>query len=152
MTLSAGAGKILVVDDHVDLAENLAEILAGAGYEAVIAASAEAGLARLTEGDIAGLITDYRLPGLNGAQLIVEMRRRGNGLPAVVMSAFTDDETIALARAAGAAEVLSKPIPIDRMLTLVSAMTNDASVAEDNRELAENLEALARGTATSPRR
>jgi DNA-binding NtrC family response regulator len=88
------AGKILIVDDHVDLADNLAEILENAGYQTVVADSAEAALDRLERNDVAALITDYRLPGLNGAELIVELRRRGLTIPAVVMSAFTDDRTI----------------------------------------------------------
>jgi DNA-binding response OmpR family regulator len=138
----ARAGKILVVDDHVDLAENLAEILDGAGYQAVTAASAEAGLARMAAGDVIALITDFRLPGMNGAQLIAEVRKNGYRVPAIVMSAFTDDETIDVARAAGAADVLSKPVQLDRLMMLVAAMTKGETVVllvDDNRELAENL-------------
>lgn len=142
--------RILIVDDHVDLAENLAEILDGAGYQTVVAPSAEAALERVQAGDIAAVITDYRLPGRSGAQLVAELRNRGFQLPVVVMSAFTDDETIQRARAAGAAEVLAKPVPLDRLMDLVAEMSNGAPpvlLVDDNRELVENLaEALrARG-------
>jgi DNA-binding NtrC family response regulator len=136
------AGKILIVDDHVDLADNLAEILENEGYQTVVADSAEAALDRLEQGDVAALITDYRLPGLNGAQLIVELRRRGLTIPAVVMSAFTDDQTIDRASRAGALEVLPKPLDLPHLLQLVKALGQDESivlVVEDNPELAENL-------------
>lgn|GEM_PF-617608 len=147
MSSVARAGKILVVDDHVDLAENLAEILDGAGYQAVIATSAEAGLARMAAGDVIALITDFRLPGMNGAQLIAEVRKKGYRVPAIVMSAFTDDETIDISRAAGAADVLSKPVHLERLMSLVAAMTNGESLVllvDDNRELAENLAEILR--------
>ena len=81
-TVVSLAGKILIVDDHIDLAENLAEILENAGYETVVADSAEAALDRLERKDIGALITDYRLPGRNGAELIAELRRRGDRIPA----------------------------------------------------------------------
>jgi two-component system, response regulator PdtaR len=136
------AGKILIVDDHVDLADNLAEILENAGYQAVVADSAEAALDRLERDDVAAVITDYRLPGLNGAELIIELRRRGLTMPAVVMSAFTDDRTIDTASRAGALEVLPKPLDLPHLFQVVKALGQDESivlVVEDNRELAENL-------------
>lgn len=136
------AGKILIVDDHIDLAENLAEILDNAGYETVVADSAEAALDRLERKDIGALITDYRLPGRNGAELIAEIRRRGNRIPAVVMSAFTDDATIEFASRAGAMEVMPKPVDLPRLLHLVKGLGDDESivlVVEDNPALAENL-------------
>jgi DNA-binding NtrC family response regulator len=136
------AGKILVVDDHVDLAENIAEVLLGGGFDAVIATSAEAALGRLEEGDVVALVTDYRLPGLNGAELIRELRRRGSDIPALVMSAFTDDDTVDASRSAGAMEVLAKPVALDRLLSLLAALETGVGlvlVVEDNRDLAENL-------------
>lgn len=117
-----GAGKILVVDDNVALAENVAEILEHSGYSTAIAASAEAALERMAQLDVTGLVTDYRLPGRNGAQLIAEIRRRGSVMPAVVMSAFADDDTIAEARTAGALEVLAKPLEFERLMAVVALM------------------------------
>lgn len=137
-----GTGTVLVVDDHVHLAENLAEILESVGYNVDVADSAEAALVRIDRGGVMALITDFRLPGLTGAGLIARLRVQGCEVPALVMSAFTDDETIATARAAGAFDVLAKPIEIDRLLSLVEAMGSDERVvllAEDNRELAQNL-------------
>lgn len=141
-------GKILVVDDHVDLAENIADILAGAGYDTVVADSAERALARLEEEGIDALITDFKLPGRNGAELITELRRRGSDIPAVVMSAYTDEGTIESAQVAGAFDVLPKPVDIARLMALVSALgRNEALVliVDDNRPLAENLAEVLRG-------
>ena len=136
------AGTILVVDDHINLAENLAEILEGMGHAVAVADSAETGLARIEQGGIVALITDYRLPGLSGAGLIAELRRQGSDIPAIVISAFDDDETIATSRSAGAFEVLTKPVEIDRLLAVVEGMSSNEGLillAEDNLALAENL-------------
>jgi DNA-binding NtrC family response regulator len=133
--------RVLVVDDHLDLAENIAEILEGAGFRTAVAGSAEEALERLESGDIAALITDFRLPGRSGAELIAELRRRGSSLPAVVMSAYTDDDTIASARQAGATEVLSKPVEIPRLMSLVNTLAQQQDVVlviDDNRALADN--------------
>jgi len=143
-------GKILVVDDHVELAENLAEILVGAGYEAVIADSAEAALVRLGAGDVGAVITDFRLPGQSGADLITAMRRSGSDVPAVVMSAYTDPRTVQVSEEAGAIGVLPKPLDLAAFMKLVASLgaaQTEVLLIDDNRELADDLaEALrARG-------
>jgi DNA-binding NtrC family response regulator len=140
--MSAFEGAILVVDDHVALAENLAEILGDAGFRTVWADSAEAALECVAKGGITALITDYRLPGRSGAELIAELRRRGVDIPSVVMSAHTDDGTIELAEAAGALEVLSKPVDLDHLMTVVNHLGRGEStvlIVDDNCSLAENL-------------
>ncbi len=136
------AGKILIVDDHVNLAENMAEILQSAGYAAVIADSADTALAMVADGGICAVVTDFRLPGRSGAELIAELRRRGSNIPAVVMSAYTDDQTIASAHGAGAIEVLAKPVSIAKLMSVVEAFGRDEPIAlivEDNRALADNM-------------
>ena len=112
--------RILVVDDHIELAENIAEILDAAGYATAVAASAEAALARMPSDSFDALVTDYRLPGLSGADLLSALTRQGIALPAVVMSAYTDPDTIATARSAGAHAVLAKPIDIEGLLRALS--------------------------------
>jgi CheY-like chemotaxis protein len=87
-----------------------------------VALSAEQALDTVESDEFHGLVTDFRLPGLNGAQLIDELRRRGRGIPAVVMSAYSDDQTVAVARAAGAIAVLAKPVGIAQLLGLVAGM------------------------------
>jgi CheY-like chemotaxis protein len=114
--------NILVVDDHIALAENIAEVLEGAGYCALTAPDAERALEAMDHAEVHALVTDYRLPGLNGADLIREVRRRGRHIPALVMSAYSDDGTIESAKAAGALDVLCKPVVLSRLLTLIDQL------------------------------
>jgi len=115
-----GRGWILVVDDHVAMAENIAEVLEGDGYRASVAASALEALALFDEKTTA-VITDFRMAGGNGAELITELRRRGSRVPAVVMTALADEETELACTTAGVLAILSKPVAIDRLRALVSA-------------------------------
>ncbi len=136
------SGHVLVVDDQIELAENIAEILQGIGFETEVAGSAEAGLERVAQGGITAVVTDYKLPGQTGAQLIEELRRRGERIPVLMMSAYTDEATIDRSRAAGAWLFLPKPVPLP---TLVEAFESlalrpaAALVVDDEVNLAENL-------------
>jgi DNA-binding NtrC family response regulator len=100
---------VLVVDDNQDLAENIAEILSLRGLTVLIAASAEEALPKVLPDGPALLVTDFRLPGINGAELVRQVRARRAGVRAVVISAYTDDATVAAAREAGA-DFLPKPV------------------------------------------
>ncbi len=111
--------KLLLVDDHVELAENLAEILEDAGVTCEVADSAEAALERLAAEPFQGLITDFRLPGDSGLELIEQLRVRGGAIPSVLLSAFATDEVVRQAEAAGALMVLPKPVDVPRLIELV---------------------------------
>jgi DNA-binding response OmpR family regulator len=131
-----------VVDDQVEFAENIAEILEGLGFETEVAASAEAGLARIDQGGITALITDFKLPGRTGAELIEDIRRRGNRMPALVMSAFTDDRTMDRAQAAGAWLFMPKPVPLSALMEAFESLARRPAAAllvDDETSLTENL-------------
>jgi DNA-binding NtrC family response regulator len=134
-------GTILVVDDNVELAENVVEILEVTGHPAVMVSSGEAALERIAEGGIGALITDFRLPGLSGAELITALRRGGCGIPAVIMSAYTDPAMLDRAEAAGALDVIPKPLDMSRLQQMAAAFNDavDVLIVDDNLELAENL-------------
>lgn len=102
--------RVLIVDDNVGLAENIAEILEFDGHATEVAASAEEALpkAALNAPDV--VITDYRLPGMTGADFVRAYLGQSRLRQAVVISAYTDDLTMNDARSAGATFV---PKPVD---------------------------------------
>jgi len=101
--------RILIIDDNVGLAENIAEILAMSGHLTEVVGSAEEALATVGLRAPDAVVTDYRLPGINGATLVRRLGGMGMRVNSVVMSAFTDERTIEDAKSAGAA-FLPKPI------------------------------------------
>ena len=141
------SGRILVVDDQVELAENIAEILQGIRFDTEVAGSAEAALERIGRGGITAVVTDFRLPGRTGAQLIEELRRRGERMPVLMMSAYTDDITIDQSRTAGAWMFLPKPVPLTAFVTAFESLAKQpiaALLVDDEEDLTDNLaEALA---------
>jgi DNA-binding NtrC family response regulator len=110
--------RILIIDDNVGLAENIAEILAMEGHVTDVAASAEEALSKVVPANPDVVVTDYRLPDDNGANLVRQIRHRGLHVLAVVISAYTDDRTVEDARSAGAAFV-PKPVDLDVLGRLV---------------------------------
>jgi two-component system response regulator GlrR len=123
LTPASGEGgrAVLVVDDNVALAENIGEVLESAGYIVEIAASAEEALLCAFSGRVAFIVTDYRLPGLNGAELIVSVRMRGQKIRAVIISASSDEATMGESYDAGIVDFLPKPIDFARLTRVLAA-------------------------------
>lgn len=102
--------RVLIIDDNVDLAENIAEILQIDGHLTQVAASAEEALSNPIDSELDVVVTDYRLPGINGADFVKQFRQIRTRVRAVVISAYTDEETIKHAKEAGATFM---PKPVD---------------------------------------
>ena len=113
---------VLIVDDNQGLAENIAEILEMQGYVTSVATSAEEALPKALEETTNVLITDYRLPGMTGAELVGLLQKKAVRIRAVVISAYTDEGTIAAARNAGAA-FLPKPVDFSDLSRLIGAVS-----------------------------
>ena len=118
MAPKADTRRVLIVDDNVQLAENIAEILEFDGHRTDLAVSAEEALTKFPICAPEVVVTDYRLPGMNGAQLVRTLRRNGLQARAVVISAHTDDSTIQEATDAGA-QFVPKPLDLKRLAHLV---------------------------------
>jgi CheY-like chemotaxis protein len=133
--------RYLIVDDNRAMAENLAEIVRDAGQDAAVAPSGETALERLSAAHYDALITDMRMPVMNGARLLQEMRQRDPGLPAIVITAYTGDRDLRDAREQGVLAILPKPVPLGDLLRLLGTARRDAVVAlvEDDEALADNL-------------
>ena len=121
MAIPVTTRSVLIVDDNQDLAENIAEILSMRGYTTEIATSAEEALPKAIPDGPWLLVTDYRLPGMSGADLVREIRQVRRGVRAVVISAYTDDRTISAARSAGA-DFLPKPVDFASLSQLLAVV------------------------------
>jgi DNA-binding response OmpR family regulator len=110
--------RILIIDDNLDLAENIAEILEMEGCRTEISTSAEEALPRALEEGVEVVVTDYRLPGINGAELVRRIRAERGQVRAVVISAHSDESTRAAARSVGA-QFLPKPLDLSALKRFV---------------------------------
>jgi CheY-like chemotaxis protein len=133
--------RYLLVDDNVAFAENLAEILRDSGAEAQVATHGQRALELAATQRFDALVTDMRMPLMNGARLVHEIRQLDPGLPAIVVTAYTGENDLQAAREEGLLAVLPKPAPIERLMELLGHARRDALVAlvEDDMALADNL-------------
>ena len=114
------AARVLVVDDNLEYAQNIAEILAIGGCATEVYGSAEEALPVALAPAVTTVITDYRLPGMNGIELVRRIRSERSGVQAVVISAYADDKAVDAARMLGA-DFLPKPVDFSALGRLVHA-------------------------------
>jgi len=107
--MAAEAARVLVVDDNVEYAQNIAEILEISGCATEVFATAEDALPAALAPLVTTVITDYRLPGMNGIELVRRILSQRDGVRAVVISAYADDKAVDAARLLGA-NFLPKPV------------------------------------------
>ncbi len=129
--------RILIIEDEDKLRRVLELQLRSADFEVDQAASAEEGLKLADRADV--ILTDLRLPGMDGLELIRVIRRQNTRVPILVMTAFGSVETAVEAMKAGAFDFLTKPFSLDHMTTVVSKALNIRALEDENRKLREEL-------------
>ena len=101
--------RILVVDDHPDIRRLIADILTPLGHEVDGVASGRTALRRLKEGRYRAVVTDYRMPGMTGTELIDRIRQEGLRIPALLMTGVVDEILEAWLQSRPAVGFLHKP-------------------------------------------
>jgi two-component system, NtrC family, response regulator HydG len=100
---------ILVVDDHIEMAEMLAEALSEAGWRAEALDSGARAMERLEAGGVDALVTDLRMEGVGGLDLLAASRRLDPQRPVIVMTAYGAIDTAVDSIRQGAYHYLTKP-------------------------------------------
>jgi CheY-like chemotaxis protein len=120
--------KYLVVDDNKPFAENVAEILAELGAEVCLATEGNSALAHVSQSRFDVVLTDMVMPGVSGAELVRRVRDVDADVPVVLLSAYSNDAQIAEARRYGLLAFLNKPVPVERLIELLSKARRKATV------------------------
>ncbi|MBN9236805.1 MULTISPECIES: sigma-54-dependent transcriptional regulator [Phyllobacteriaceae] len=132
--------SILVVDDEPRLAETLALALEGGGLSSDFVTDATSALQRLEQGEFGLVITDLRMPGRGGRDLLQELRRRRPDMPVVVMTAYASlRDAVALVKE-GAFDYISKPFEIDDVIATARRALQLTQIVNENRRLRAELE------------
>lgn len=126
-------GKILIVDDDPHFLRVLSRILSGEKFQVTAAAGAcEAiELVRTTTFDL--IICDLRMPDCDGLNFLQAMRRSGNEVPVIILTAYGEVDTYLEAMNAGATEYLNKPIKSDELLKVVRSCLHTRNARQNNR-------------------
>jgi len=101
--------KILLIEDDEDVAEVLAEAFAAGGHEIAIALTGEDGLARLVRDHPDAIVLDVRLPGLNGVDVLRQIRSLDHALPVIIMTGLATPGELTEIRRLGVTEIVEKP-------------------------------------------
>ncbi len=121
--------SVLIVEDKDSLRRLLERALKGAGFEVESAPSAEAAIAALRARQHGLVLTDLRLPGASGIDVLREAKSRDAQRPVVVMTAYGNVATAVEAMKLGASDFLEKPVEIDDLLRVVRAHLGEESEA-----------------------
>src|SRR5262249_23850160 len=116
------SARILIAEDDADLRDLLQDELEDAGYETIVAIDGRAAMAHIERERerIDLLITDVRMPGLSGDELLTAMRTRRSEAPVIVITAFGSGEQAGGMGKAGAFQYLTKPFDTDDLSRAVT--------------------------------
>ncbi|MCC7381920.1 MAG: response regulator [Deltaproteobacteria bacterium] len=113
------AARVLVVDDHRDMADGIAMLLAEIPLEVEAAYSAREALVKLERSEFALVLTDIRMPSMDGLGLLAEIRARWPKIRVVLMTAYSSIDSAVAAIKQGASDYLVKPFENQAMIDLV---------------------------------
>ncbi len=126
--------NILVLDDQPQICAYLREVLSREGYNVTIMMNAKQALDQFEQASASFdlVITDQSMPDITGEQLVRQIHRIRPLLPIIICSGYSSPESEVLARKAGAAGFLKKPVDVTRLLDLVDLCMKDPDGAEDD--------------------
>jgi len=131
------AQSILITEDDRVQREIIGDILSQSGYEVTASESAETTLEILKERGFELLLTDMRMPGLDGLELLRRAKRLRPELEVVVMTAHATIRTAVTAMKEGAIDYLEKPFDKDTLLHVINRALERTSLQKENRQLRE---------------
>src|SRR5271170_5467530 len=108
--------RVLVVDDEPSARSGLEKLLRQDGYTVDVAGDGAAALAIAAERPPDVALTDLKMPGMDGVELLTKLREQDAALPVLVVTAFGDVTSAVRAMRAGADDYLTKPVDFDALL------------------------------------
>ena len=125
------AAKILLIEDDAGITDTLHRVLVEEGHEVLVEERGDDGLARAGKDAFNVVITDLRLPGLNGLELVRQLHTAQPRLPIILITTFGTTDTAIEATKFGAYDYLLKPFNIPHLLDLVrKAATSNRLMSE----------------------
>jgi two-component system response regulator HydG len=131
--------RVVVADDEASARSGMATLLRDEGFEVTLAEDGEKALARVQEVAPDVLVTDLRMPGLDGIALLQRAREVDPELIVILVTAFADVETAVRAMQAGAEHYLTKPIQIDELVLVIQRALDRRTLRSEATELRARL-------------
>jgi DNA-binding NtrC family response regulator len=125
------SGAILVVDDDADMREMVHDMLKDRGHQVTTASSGQEALRLLGEGDYAVVLSDLRMKGMQGIELLTEIKKTVPDINVILMTAFGSVETAVEAMKYGASDYLTKPVKKDELIRVVERVLREAALRRE---------------------
>lgn len=132
--------KILIIDDEKNIREGLQMALEDEGYEVLTAEDGTAGLQKALSEVVDLVITDLRMPGVGGQDILRRVTSETPGVPVIVLTGHGTVETAVEAMRMGAYDFLTKPLDLDRLSLLVKRALQNRELVLQHRELVEQMQ------------
>jgi DNA-binding NtrC family response regulator len=126
---------VLVVDDDETVRASLGDALASAGVRVSVAAGGQEALDRMAAGPVDLLLTDVRMPGVDGLELLRRVRAGAPGVDVVLMTAYDDATVTTVAARAGARACLAKPLDLRDLRTLIDRLLRERETSPEDPSL-----------------
>ncbi|HWM75993.1 MAG TPA: sigma-54 dependent transcriptional regulator, partial [Methylomirabilota bacterium] len=135
---------LLVADDDPAVRQSLERTLTREGYGVVLAPDGQAALDRLRQGGIDLLLSDLKMPGLTGLELLKQAREAAPDVDVILLTAFGTVEEAVRAMKDGAIDFLTKPLQRAQLVRVIRQALERRSLIQQNRALQERLDDLLR--------
>lgn len=132
---------ILIIDDEKNIREGLGTALELEGYGVKLAENGEVGLKLIEKGDIDLVITDLRMPGISGEEVIAKVAGESPGVPVIVLTGHGSIDSAVTAMRNGAYDFLTKPLNLDRLILIVKRALAGRELEIRHSTLKEELDA-----------
>ena len=130
--------RILLIEDDSQLAANLGQVLEDGGFTVTHSARGDDGLRRASDAAFDAVLTDLRLPGLGGLDLVRQLHETQPRLPVVLMTAHGTIETAIEATKLGAYDYLQKPFEMEELLALLQKASDAGRLMREPVALADS--------------
>ncbi|HUL51308.1 MAG TPA: sigma-54 dependent transcriptional regulator [Candidatus Nitrosotalea sp.] len=129
--------KVLLIEDDDSTSASLRKVLCAEGYEVDVASRGDDGLAQARQREYNVVVTDLRLPGLGGLDLVAQLHAAKPKQPIILMTAHGTTETAIGATKLGACDYLLKPFEADELLDLVASAVASSRLMSEPVEMGE---------------
>ncbi|MBW1962259.1 MAG: sigma-54-dependent Fis family transcriptional regulator [Deltaproteobacteria bacterium] len=131
---------VLIVDDEKNYPPIIAAVLQDEGYETLMAYSGQEALNILERSDVDLVLTDMKMPGISGIELLERIKARDPDLPVIMMTAYGTVEKAVEAMQKGAYSYILKPFDNERLVLYVNKANEMYRVVKENRQLRDEIE------------
>jgi len=133
--------KILIIDDEIDMLMLLRMIIENnTEYGVETTNNPSEGLKLLTQGSYDLVISDLKMPGLDGLELFAEIREVNREIPVVIITAYGSQEAADEAMTKGVADFITKPFKKERILFTIGRALELARLKQENLALKKKLD------------